>query len=112
MRQRIARDTDGKLAIGRDLDDALVPAVGFLDGLVNRQCVNELVGDDDDGAARNVVERGVPQDRHAGSFQPPPLHLAQLRVDLDQVEHHSGAEVLDDLHRPHRVGHECPASGP
>ena len=54
--------------------DALVPAVGLFDRLVHRQRVEELVGDDDAGPAGHVVERRVPQHRHAEVVQPPLLH--------------------------------------
>ena len=74
-----------RFAAGRDLDDALVPAVGLFDRLMNRQRVDEFVGDDDGGAARHIGEGGVPQHRHAEAFQPLLLHLLQLGADFDQM---------------------------
>ena len=56
-RHRLARHADGEIAVGADLDDALVPAVGLLDRLMDRQCIDEFVGDDDARAAGHVVER-------------------------------------------------------
>ena len=64
MGQRIACGTQSQIPLRGDVDDALVPAVGLLDRLVNRQCVNELVGDDDVGAGGHVGERRVPKHRH------------------------------------------------
>ena len=93
MRQRIAGDADGKFSAGRDLDDTLVPAVGLFDRLVNRQRVDEFVGDDDDGAARNLGEGAMPQNRHAEAFQPLLLRLLQLGADFDQMNDERCVEV-------------------
>ena len=91
--QRIARHADGEFAAGRDVDDALMPAVGLFDCLVNRQRIDEFVGDDDDGAAGNVLQRGVPQaSARPTSSQPLLLHLLQRRADFDQMQDDRAAE--------------------
>ena len=64
MRQRIARDAERKLTGSAISTTRSCQPSSLLDGLVNGQRVDKLVGDDDGGAGRNVVERGVPHDRH------------------------------------------------
>ena len=70
VRQRIAGDAEGEIAAAVDLDDALVPAVRFLDGLMHRQRVDEFVGDHDDRAGRHLFERVVPEDRNFEVAEP------------------------------------------
>ncbi len=101
------------LPSGADLDDALVPAVGLLDRLVDWQCIDELVGDDDDGPARNVGERGVPQRSARRNLRSRRRCTSRIfGLISTRCSDDGGAEVLDDLHRAHGVGHQCAASGP
>ena len=69
MRQRLGRGDNAQVAVGRDVDHALVPAARLLDGLVHRQRVDEFIGDDDARARRHFVEPRVPQHRHMRGFR-------------------------------------------
>ncbi len=110
-RQRIGRGADDKVAVGRDIDDALVPAVRLFDGLMNWQRIDELVGDDDTGAAGDLLERRVPERRHVERFQPLLLNLPQCWTDLDQMQHDGGAKSTDHFGRPQGVDHQRAAAG-
>ena len=56
QRDHVVGNAERKIAVGVDLDHALVPAVELLDRLVDRQRVEELVGEDDERAVRHLVE--------------------------------------------------------
>ena len=58
VRDRIARDREHEPAGGIDADEALVPALFGPDRLMDRQCVEELVGEHDGGARRHIQSVG------------------------------------------------------
>ena len=56
QRDHLVGHPECQIAVVVDLDDALVPAVELLDRLVHRQCVEQFVGEHDDGPVRHLVE--------------------------------------------------------
>ena len=80
---------EGEIAVGVDLDHALVPAVALLDRLVDRQRVEEFVGDHDGRAVRHLVERLVPERPATSTLgqRRSAAALLQHRADLDQMQH-------------------------
>jgi hypothetical protein len=78
--------------------------------LVHRQRVEELVGQEDDRAFRNLIERIVPQDRFLDVLERLLLALAQRRAHLDQVHHQRGQKLRHDLRRAQRVKHHGAAA--
>ena len=112
IRQRLARQAEGKIAARPDVDHALVPAVGFFDRLMHRQRIDEFVGDDDDGTGRDIRQRRMPQHRHVNVLQPLLLQELQQRAHFDQMHDDGGIKILDDLRRPQSIAHQGPASGP
>ncbi len=109
VKQRLARQAEAQIALGADLDDALVPAVGLLDRLMHRQRIDEFVGDDEARAAGDVFQRRVPKHRHVETFQPLLLQLLQCRADLDQMQHDRLAETLHHARRAQGVEDQRPA---
>ena len=83
-----------------------MPSVRLFDRLVNRQCVDEFVGDDDVGAAWDIGEPVVPQHRHCQSFQPELLLLFQSRADLDEMQDDRSLKIFDDFRGPECVDHQ------
>ena len=61
-RHRIVRGCEYQLAIGVEVDDALVPAGLAFDHLMDRQHVEIFVGENDRGALRHVVDAVMPAD--------------------------------------------------
>ncbi len=111
VRQRIGRYADGQIAIGADLDDALVPAVRPFDRLVNWQRVDEFVGENDARTGRHVCERSVPHDRHLQAVEQVMLRVFQFRVDFHEMQDNGRLETLDDFGCPQRVAHHGAAPG-
>ena len=95
-----------------DLDDPLVPAIRAHHGLMDRQGIEELVGEDDDRTFGDFLERAMPGGRETGGGQGLALNPLQHRADLDHVEGESGIELGHHLGRPHRIDHHCAAAGP
>ena len=112
MGQRIACGTQSQIPLRGDVDDALVPTVGLPDRLMHRQCVNELVGDDDVGAGGYVGERRVPKHRHIQRLEPAPLLLFQSWTDLDQMQDNRGLKVFGDFSCAQRVDDQRAVPGP
>ena len=98
MRHWFGRDGENELTVAIDADAALMPAGFGLHSLVYRQRVEELVGNDDDGALRHFGERVVPKYRHAGAGERVLLLGAQHWADLDQMNDGSFAESRHHLH--------------
>ena len=111
QRDQIVGDAERELAVRVDLDHALVPAVELLDRLVHRQCVEQLVGENDGGAVRHLVEGLMPHHRHVERGHGLLLALLQRRADLDQMHHDRGAECRHHLHRAQRIEHHGAAAG-
>ena len=105
-------DAEVELVVLADLDHALVPAVGAHHRLVDRQRVEELVGQDDQRAIRHFPQRGMPRDRQVGGVEGLPLQPFQHRVDLDEMHDHRRAEVRHHLGGPQGVEHHGAAAGP
>src|SRR5262245_1804786 len=94
---RVASVAEHKFPLVVQLDHALVPAVDAHHRLLDRQRVEELVGEDDGRSRRNMIERRVPLDRDVAIAESAALPLFQLRTDLDEMHNHCFAE------RGHRV---------
>ena len=86
QRDHLVGNAEHEIVVAVDLDHALVPAVELLDRLVDRQRVEEFVGEDDRRAVRHLLERLVPHRRHVDGAERLLLLLAQLRIDLDQMQ--------------------------
>ena len=111
QRDHLVGDPERQIAIGIDLDHALVPAVELLDRLVHRQRVEQFVGEHDGGPVRHLVEGLMPHHRHVERGHRLLLPLLQRRADLDQMQHDRGAERRHHLRRAQRVEHHGAAAG-
>ncbi len=60
QRDRIARAAELKRVALADLDHTLVPAIGAHHRLVDRQRIEELVGEHDQRTVRQLVDRAMP----------------------------------------------------
>ena len=111
MRDRIARGGEAEIAGRRDVDQALVPAVGLFDRLMDRQRVEEFVGEDDAGPAGTSLSARA---RASARREAPACAagLPQRRADLDQMQHDRVAETAHTLRRAQRVLHHGAAAGP
>ena len=103
----------GQLVIGIETDHALAKPGRCLDELAEGNSVEQLVGGEQDEAARHLVEGIVPVDLPDMCGQRLALEVAQLRAGLDHMHAHSGIEIGgkagDDAQH---VGHHRAASRP
>ena len=111
QRDRIAGMAELEAAVVGDLDDALVPAVHAHHRLMDRQRVEEFVGEDDRGAVRHLVEAFVPLHRHTDAADRLALALLERRADLDEMHHDRLPEGGHRLQRTQGVEHHGAAAG-
>ena len=110
-RDRVGRRAEHQLAVGVEVDHALVPTVFALHDLMDRQHVEIFIGEDDAGTIRHLVDIVMPGDV-AHARQGRLLLLAQHRIDLDQMHAQRLIERRQHAHRAQRVRHHRAAAGP
>ncbi len=96
--------------IACDADAAFAPAARGLHRLVDRQRVEELVGDDDDRTVGHLVERGMPRQRRRDATQRLLLLRFQRRTDLDEMHACRSEKAWHHLRRAQCVAHQRAAA--
>ena len=96
--------TEGEAATRIEPDEPLAPALRRHHELVERQGIEEFIGDDDHGAGQGVADIVVPD--RIGALQRGRLPLAQNRAGLDEMHRDRLAKARDDPGRPQHVGHQ------
>ena len=112
QRDRIALGAELKRLALADLDHTLVPAIGAHHRLVDRQRIEELVGEHDQRTVRHLLDRAMPRHRHVGEAQRLALQALQRRADFDHVQGDGGAEARHHLCDPQNVAHHGAATRP
>ncbi len=95
-----------------EADDALPPDAAEAHELTNRQRVEELVGDEEEGPRRNLRERSMPGDLAPGVRQRLRLARFQHRARLDKMHRERVAELLDLRRDAENVRHQRAAARP
>ena len=105
---RRAQREDEAVAAAVDIDDTFEPAAALELELMNRQGVEQLVGDEQERTIGNVVEGIVPgrRDLRRGLLQRLGLTAAQIGTGLDHVQIDGGVEARHLARAPQRVGHQ------
>src|SRR5262245_54469731 len=111
QRDGVARVAEAEPAALVELDHPLVPAVDAHHRLLDRQCVEELVGEDDRGARWDQVERLVPFDRHVAAANSAALPLFQQWADLDEMQAYRRAKLRHRISGAQDVEHHGAAAG-
>ena len=105
-----SRHAEGEVAVIVEPDQPLAPAFGRHHELVERQGVEELVGDRDDRAVERAGHRIVP-DRFE-PFQRRRLPATQDGAGLDEMNGQRRMEARHDPRRPQHIGHQRAAPRP
>ena len=84
--------TEAKLVILVDLDNPLVPAIHAHHRLMDRQSIEELVGQNDRWTLRHLLQGLVPFHRYIGVRKCVALQLCERWTDLHEMDRDGLAE--------------------
>jgi len=109
-RLRFIGDVEGEFARAVETHHPLAPLPAAPLELLDRQRVEELVGEYDRRTVRRLGEAPPPGDRRAGGEQRVVLDLGERRARLDQRDVERGAELGDDARGAQRIAHQSAAA--